>query len=125
MNILIFHGHTPSEYSQGHLNQSFVEIAEETLASNGHNLRKYNTTADYDIDAVIADHQWADAIIIQTPVHSMSLPWSIKKFMDEVYTFGMDGRLSKGDGRSSKAPKENYGMGGTLHGKNYIFISQR
>ena len=40
--------------------------------------------------------------------------------MDEVYSAGMAGALSNGDGRSSKAPKANYGTGGTLAGRKYM-----
>ena len=40
--------------------------------------------------------------------------------MDEVYTVGMGGQLSNGDGRSAAAPKANYGMGGKLAGTRYM-----
>ena len=50
----------------------------------------------------------------------MGVPWTFKKYMDEVYTAGMDGRLCAGDGRHSDAPKQNYGAGGSLSGKQYM-----
>lgn len=43
--------------------------------------------------------------------------------MDEVFTEGMMGKLSKGDGRTADAPKKNYGLGGLLKGKYMISMS--
>jgi len=58
--------------------------------------------------------------MLQTPVNWMSVPWSFKKYMDEVYSAGMGGALCQGDGRTSAEPKKNYGAGGTLTGKHYM-----
>ena len=61
-------------------------------------------------------HQWADIVIMQFPVNWMGVPWSFKKYMDEVYTAGMDGRLTTlAMAAQREAPKDNYGMGGTPH----------
>lgn len=40
--------------------------------------------------------------------------------MDEVYSYGMDGRLCDGDGRTRQDPTKPYGSGGTLTGKQYM-----
>lgn len=40
--------------------------------------------------------------------------------MDFVYSFGMDGRLCAGDGRTRSDPGKQYGSGGTLTGKKYM-----
>ncbi len=50
----------------------------------------------------------------------MGVPWSFKKYMDDVYTAGMGGAMCNGDGRSEDAPKKNYGRGGTLTGTKYM-----
>ena len=47
----------------------------------------------------------------------MATPWSFKKYQDYVYSFGMDGRLCAGDGRSRLDTTKQYGTGGTLKGK--------
>ncbi|WP_370315844.1 NAD(P)H-dependent oxidoreductase [Roseivivax marinus] len=62
----------------------------------------------------------ADVVLLQFPENWMGVPWSFKKYMDEVYTVGMGGQLSNGDGRSAAAPKANYGMGGKLAGTRYM-----
>ena len=48
------------------------------------------------------------------------VPWSLKKYIDDVYIEGTLGILCNADGRSSKKPKANYGTGGTLKGKKYM-----
>ena len=72
------------------------------------------------MQAEVDSHLWADVVLLQFPVNWMGVPWSFKKYMDEVYTVGMGGQLSNGDGRSAAAPKANYGMGGKLAGTRYM-----
>ena len=57
---------------------------------------------DYDVDEQLAHHQWADISLLQSPVNWMGVPWSFKKYMDEVYTAGMAGALCDGDGRKRR-----------------------
>lgn len=119
-NIFILNGHQPYEFAPGRLNATFVERARATLAAAGHTVRVTRIADGYDVDQELANHQWADTVILQFPVNWMGVPWSFKKYMDEIYTAGMDGRLTRGDGRTTEAPKANYGMGGTLTGTNYM-----
>jgi modulator of drug activity B len=74
----------------------------------------------WNVEQELENHQWADIILLQTPVNWMGVPWVFKKYMDEVYTAGMGGALCNGDGRTEEAPKANYGNGGTLQGKKYL-----
>jgi modulator of drug activity B len=119
-NMLILNGHHPYPFAKGELNAAFVERATTFLRNAGHDVRVTKVAEGYDVEKEVANHQWADTIIMQFPVNWMGVPWSFKKYMDEVYTVGMDGRLTKGDGRVAEAPKENYGMGGTLTGTTYM-----
>lgn len=119
-NTLILNGHQPYPFAAGHLNEAFVERATGLLTSAGHNVRVTIVHKGYDVEAEVANHQWADTIILQFPVNWMGVPWVFKKYMDEVYTAGMDGRLARGDGRTEDAPKANYGMGGALTGTKYM-----
>ena len=50
----------------------------------------------------------------------MGVPWTFKRYMDRVYSAGMDGRLCAGDGRSRDDASKRYGSGGTLGGKRYM-----
>ncbi|WP_424970169.1 NAD(P)H-dependent oxidoreductase [Dinoroseobacter sp. S76] len=118
--IFILNGAQPYPFAPGALNAAFAQRANDALEGAGHTLRLTTIAEGYDVEAEIANHQWADRILLQFPVNWMGVPWSFKKYMDEVYTAGMDGRLCHGDGRSQEAPKANYGMGGALSGTRYM-----
>ena len=118
-NILIVNGTQPYEIAPGGLNASLTEQARNVLTS---------------WVMMVASPQWptamtrtprlmpicGDTVIMQFAVNWMGVPWSFKKYMDEVYTSAMDGRFADGDGRTSDAPKKNYGMGGKLGDKKYM-----
>lgn len=75
---------------------------------------------DWEVDPEIENHMWADAVLLQTPVNWMGVTWTFKKYMDFVYSYGMDGRMCAGDGRTRSDPTKQYGTGGTLTGKKYM-----
>ncbi len=118
--ILIVNCTQPYEFAPGQLNASLVERARRTLAAMGHEVRMTTVADGYDANSEVEAHVWADTVIMQFPVNWMGVPWIFKKYMDEVYTAGMDGRLCAGDGRTADAPKAKYGMGRSLHGKTYM-----
>ena len=118
--ILVLNGAQPYPFAPGRLNATLTDRARERLQSQGHNVRVTTVAAGYDVEAEVANHQWAETVLMQFPVNWMGVPWSFKKYMDEVYTAGMDGRLCAGDGRTAEAPKANYGMGGALAGTSYM-----
>lgn len=118
--IFIINSHQPYSFSEGKLNRSLTELAESVLKEKGCEVRVSNSADGYSVEEELANHQWADAVILQAPVNWMGVPWSFKKYMDEVYTAGMGGQLCTGDGRTSEEPKKNYGAGGTLMGKKYM-----
>lgn len=118
--FFILNGHQPYPFAKGELNATLAKRAVEYLIAQGHQVRQTNVDEGYEVAAEIANHQWADTVIMQFPVNWMGAPWSFKKYMDEVYTAGMDGRLCAGDGRRAEAPKANYGTGGTLTNTNYM-----
>ncbi len=118
--ILIVNGTQPYEFAPGQLNASLAKRARDTLTAMGHDVRVTTVADGYDANAEVETHLWADTVIMQFPVNWMGVPWIFKKYMDEVYTAGMDGRMCAGDGRTTDAPKANYGTGGTLDGKNYM-----
>jgi len=118
--ILILNGAQPYPFAPGGLNATFAKRAKDHLEAQGHELRMTTVADGYDVEAEVESHRWADTVIMQFPVNWMGVPWSFKKYMDEVYTVGMDGRLCNGDGRTAEAPKANYGMGGTLTGTRYM-----
>lgn len=84
-NIFIINAHEYYPFSEGKLNTTLVEKAKDILTSKGHQLRFTSMKDDYEPAAEVEKHQWADAIILQTPVNWMGVPWSFKKYMDTVY----------------------------------------
>jgi modulator of drug activity B len=119
-NIFIINAHQAYPFSEGKLNQTLTQRAVDLLETKGHSVRTVTMKDDIDVDTELANHQWADVVILQSPVNWMGVPWSFKKYMDEVYSAGMQGVLCNGDGRTSDNPKANYGAGGTLEGKRYM-----
>ncbi len=120
MNVLILNGHEPYPRSPGDLNRHMAGVARDILTGLGHAVQVVETVKPYDIDAEVDRHVWADRLIVQSPVNWMGFSWSFKKYIDVVYLAGMDGRLSKGDGRSRSAPERQYGTGGHMGGKQYM-----
>lgn len=118
-NVLIINGHQPFPSSSGRLNKAFVERATEHLRSRSFNVRIVKTSEPWDVDEEVENQLWADHLLLQFPLNSMSVPWSLKRYLDEVYTAGMDGRLAIGDGRTRSNPDKQYGSGGLLGEKTY------
>ncbi len=119
-HILIVNGHHPYSFSEGKLTAALVAHAKQFFESHGDEVRITETAKDYDVEKEVEKLTWADTVIYQFPINWMSVPWSFKKYQDEVFTAGIDGRLTTGDGRSEEAPKENYGRGGSLSGSKYM-----
>ncbi|MEL6773812.1 MAG: NAD(P)H-dependent oxidoreductase [Pseudomonadota bacterium] len=119
-NILIINGFQPNDVSEGRLNASLVERAAQRLTDAGRSVETSAIATDWDTDVELEKHARADAVILQFPVHWMGAPWGLKRYMDVVYTAGMDGRLAHGDGRTRQDPRRQYGAGGTMAGKPYL-----
>ncbi|SKA67421.1 NAD(P)H-dependent oxidoreductase [Desulfobaculum bizertense] len=120
-NIFIINGHElyPA-ISEGRLNATLAEMAEAFFVERGCEVKTTTMQDDWNIEEEVQKHMWADFILLQTPVNWMGVAWSCKKYMDVVYTAGLDGRLCDGDGRTRKDPSKQYGSGGTLTGKKYM-----
>jgi len=119
-NAFLINAHQEYPFSPGKLNASLLSHIEKELSSKGFEIKSTDMKMEYNIEEEIQKHLWSDVIILQSPVNWMGVPWSFKKYLDEVYTAGMRGQLCKGDGRSSKSPKQGYGTGGSLTGKKYM-----
>ncbi|SHH21378.1 NAD(P)H-dependent oxidoreductase [Ferrimonas marina] len=120
MNILIINTHQPYPFSEGKLSQAMVDLAAEVAQAKGHKVRITQVAEGYEVAEEIEKHLWADRVVLQIPVNWMGVPWSFKKYMDDVYTAGMMGELCDGDGRTRQDPSKQYGTGGKLEGKQYL-----
>ena len=122
-NVFLINGHQPHPVSPGTLNASFEERAEAFFRNRGDEVRKTAIAGDYDINTEVKKLQWADIVFLQSPINWMGVSWGMKKYIDDVWTAGMAGQLSDGDGRTSDTPKSNYGLGPKTSGKYMMSLT--
>lgn len=118
-HILIVNGGKKFGHSNGELNNTLTDIAYETLQEMGHEVKVVRADGDYNIDEEVQNFLWADAVIWQMPGWWMGAPWTVKKYIDEVFTAG-HGSLYASDGRTRSDASKKYGSGGLLQGKKYM-----
>jgi len=118
--ILIINAHQPYPFSKGGLTNALIEKMEAKLLGLECEVKHSRVTDEYNPKEEVEKHAWADVVIMQSPVNWMGLPWKAKKYIDEVYSVGMMGKLCAGDGRKSPGIKKGYGSGGVLKGKKYM-----
>ena len=103
-SILLINGHQPFPTSPGRLNRAFCDRAKAHFEARGATVREVRTAEPWDTDLEVENQLWADLILMQFPLNSMGLPWSLKRYLDEVYTAGMDGRLARGGWPKPEGP---------------------
>lgn len=118
-HILIINGAKAFAHSQGDLNNTLTVQAEQILTELGHEVKITRTDDDYDIQQEVQNYLWADVVIYQMPGWWMGAPWTVKKYIDEVFTEG-HGTLYASDGRSRSDASKKYGSGGLIHEKKYM-----
>jgi modulator of drug activity B len=119
-NVLIINAHQYYSFAEGKLNKALIEKAEKFLKNKDYKTKITTSENEYNVEEELEKHKWADIILLQTPINWMGVTWSFKKYMDEVYSAGMQGALCNADGRHSHSPKRGYGTGGTMTGKQYM-----
>ena len=117
---LIINAHQEYPFAKGELNKELAKRIGEHLESVGYEIKTTTMKDDWDANEEVDKHTWADVVILQSPTNWMGLPWSFKKYMDEVYTAGMFGKMSQNDGRTAESPKKNYGGGGLMQDTKYM-----
>ena len=117
---LIINAHQEYPFAKGELNKEIARRIGDYLQSVGYEIKTTTMKDDWNADEEVDKHTWADVVILQSPTNWMGLPWSFKKYMDEVYTAGMFGKMSQNDGRTAESPKKNYGSGGLMQDTRYM-----
>lgn len=74
----------------------------------------------YQAQQEVEKYVWADVIIYHFPVWWFSMPFKMKKYIDEVFTAGHRAGMYYSDGRKQANPAINYGKGGALDGRKYL-----
>ena len=118
-NILIINGAKKFAHSNGDLNNTLTNLASNVLLELGHQVKITRTDGDYDIQQEVQKYLWADVIIYQMPGWWMGAPWTVKKYIDEIFTEG-HGTLYANDGRTRSDTSKQYGSGGLIQDKKYM-----
>ena len=118
-NILLINGAKTFAHSNGQLNDTLTELAQEVLLDLGHQVQVTRADSEYDAKAEVEKFLWADSVIYQMPGWWMGAPWTVEKYIDDVFTEG-HGSLYANDGRSRADASKKYGSGGLIHDKNYM-----
>lgn len=117
--ILLLNGGKRFAHSEGRLNQTLHEAALAHLDRAGFDVQETFIDGGYDIQAEVEKFLWADVIVYQMPGWWMGAPWTVKKYLDEVFTAG-HGSLYANDGRTRSDASQKYGSGGLVQGKQYM-----
>lgn len=99
MNILLIDGGQHFGHSAGRLNHTLHQTARDTLTALGHAVKETVIEEGYDKDAEVEKWLWMDAVVWQMPGWWMGEPWTVKKYIDEVFTAGVgENKLVANDG---------------------------
>ncbi len=118
-NVLIIDAGKAFGHSAGELNHTLTDVAASELQEAGHQVRVTVVDRGYQIEEEVEKLRTADVIIYQMPGWWMGAPWTLKKYIDEVFTAG-HGTLYASDGRSCSDGSKKYGSGGLLQGNQYL-----
>lgn len=117
--ILLINGGKQFAHSDGRYNATLHEAAIAHLDRAGFDVKETFIDGGYDIQEEVQKILWADVVIYQMPGWWMGAPWTVKQYLDEVFTAG-HGSLYANDGRTRSDASQKYGSGGLLHGKQYM-----
>jgi modulator of drug activity B len=117
--ILLLNGSKAFAHSHGQYNSTLHDAAMAFLDRAGFDVKTTFIDGGYDVQAEVEKFLWADVIIYQMPGWWMGAPWTVKKYIDEVFTAG-HGSLYANDGRTRSDHSQKYGSGGLVQGKQYM-----
>lgn len=122
MKVLIINAHlTYPNWTEGTLNQAFVQTAKDFFASKSVEVLETHIEKGYNVEEEVQKHLDADVILLQMPVNWFGAPWIYKKYIDEVFNLGLGTQqFLSGDGRSPENPNNQYGTGGKMQGKKFL-----
>ncbi|MDQ8935614.1 NAD(P)H-dependent oxidoreductase [Acinetobacter rudis] len=118
-NILIINGAKDFAHSKGELNNTLTVLAQKVLSDLGHSIDVSLADSAYIAKNEVEKFLWADVIIYQMPGWWMGAPWTVKKYIDDVFTEG-HGSLYANDGRTRSDSTKKYGSGGLIKDKKYM-----
>ncbi|MCP2025814.1 modulator of drug activity B [Flavobacterium sp. HSC-32F16] len=123
--VLLINTHlTYPDWSEGSLNNAFIQIAKDFFNSKKYEVLETRIEDGYDPDEEVEKHLEADIIILQMPVNWFGAPWIYKKYVDEVFNKGLfSKKFLSDDGRTREDPSRQYGTGGHLQEKKFMICA--
>ena len=123
--VLLINTHlTYSNWSEGTLNNSFVQKAKDFFESKSFEVLETKVEEGYNPEEEVEKHLQADIVILQTPVNWFGAPWIYKKYVDEVFNSGLNSqKFLSGDGRTREDITKQYGTGGKMQGKKFMICA--
>ncbi|HKO77700.1 MAG TPA: NAD(P)H-dependent oxidoreductase, partial [Flavobacterium sp.] len=111
--VLLINTHlTYPNWSEGTLNNSFIQKAKDFFETKGFEVLETKVEDGYNPDEEVEKHLQADIVILQTPVNWFGAPWIYKKYVDEVFNSGLNSqKFLSGDGRTREDKTKQYGTG--------------
>lgn len=119
--VLLLNLHQKYEgIANGNLTRDLLQEAKSFFLDNGYEVKETAIDDGYDIADEVKKFEWADLFFVQSPVYWMGLPWLGKKYIDEIFSAGVNTVTYANDGRSRTDPSKCYGSGGLMGGKRYM-----
>lgn len=106
--LLLINSHDIFKRAKGQLTDHMVDLIRNEC-KNQFELKETKIIAGYNIKEEIKKFQWADIVIVQTPIYWFSIPGILKKYIDDVFVPEIF---------FSKA--KEFGRGGLLTQKEYM-----
>lgn len=120
-NVLIINGHQRyNQIAEGKLTKLFIDTASDYFAEHGYHVKHSVVESEYSVQEELDKLAWADYILFQYPVYWMGVPWITKKYIDEIFSAGINTVTYASDGRSREDASKKYGSGGLMQGKKYM-----
>jgi len=120
-NVLIINGHQRyDQVAEGNLTKIYIDSASKFFENNGFAVKVSAVESNYDVAQEVEKFAWADYILFQYPVYWMGVPWITKKYIDEIFSAGVNSVTYVNDGRSRNDASKRYGSGGLMQGKKYM-----
>lgn len=115
---------TYPNWTEGKLNNSFFEVANQFFKSKNYEVLETKIEEGYNPEEEVEKHLQADIVILQTPVNWFGAPWIYKKYIDEVYNSGLHSqKFLSGDGRTREDLNKQYGSGGKMQNKKFMICA--
>lgn len=119
--VLLLNLHQKYEgFANGNLTRDLLSEAKTFFTNNGYEVKETNIDNGYDVAEELEKFQWADLFFVQSPVYWMGLPWLGKKYIDEIFSAGVNTITYTNDGRSRTDSSKTYGSGGLMNEKRYM-----